>query len=119
MAKGLIQDYLDDERNRMKAEAGRMMQDRLDASLHSMMINPAQNMLAGQNAASLGAVPQSAMHKERGVVGDFRIEQVHGGFIVCIGREPYGPAERHIAITMEDVSRIVLSQLTSSMLERT
>ena len=121
MAKGLIQDYLDDERNRMKAEAGRMMQDRLDASLHSMMINSTPNMLTA-TAASLGAqgaVPQSGMHKERGVVGDFRIEQVHGGFIVCIGREPYGPAERHIAITMEDVSRIVLSQLTSSMLEKT
>jgi hypothetical protein len=121
MAKGLIEDYLEDERRRLLAESGRMMQDRLDASIHSLMRTPAQNMLTA-TASSLGAqgaVPQSGMHKERGVVGDFRIEQVHGGFIVCIGREPYGPAERHIAITMEDVSRIVLSQLTSNMLEKT
>ena len=117
MAKGLIDEYVEEERKRMMVDT--MRQGLLAVSPHNVAYNPAQNMLAGQNAASLGAVPQSAMHKERGVVGEFRIEQVHGGFIVCIGREPYGPAERHIAITMEDVSRIVLSQLASSMLEKT
>lgn len=122
MAKGLIDEYLEDERRRMMNELRNASINNLVTNHSSRMLTNsigAQNMLAGQNAASLGAVPQSAMHKERSVVGDFRIEQVHGGFIVCIGREPYGPAERHIAITMEDVSRIVLSQLASSMLEKT
>ena len=126
MSKGLIEDYLEDERRRMMVDS--MRQSLLAASPHNVAYNPAQNMLTtttagigAQNIASAqgASLGQSGMHKERGVVGDFRIEQVHGGFIVCIGREPYGPAERHIAITMEDVSRIVLSQLTSSMLEKT
>ena len=116
MAKGLLDEYMEEERKRMMVDS--MRQGLLAVSPHNVAYNPAQNMLTA-TSASLGAVPQSAMHKERGVVGEFRIEQVHGGFIVCIGREPYGPAERHIAITMEDVSRIVLSQLASSMLEKT
>ncbi len=124
MAKGLIDEYVEEERKRMMVDT--MRQGLLAVSPHNVAYNPAQNMLTNSVGAqntitnSIGAsLGQSGMYKERGVVGDFRIEQVHGGFIVCIGREPYGPAERHIAITMEDVSRIVLSQLASSMLEKT
>jgi hypothetical protein len=119
MAKGLIEDYLEDERRRMMNELrNASINDLVTNHSSSMLTNSigAQNTITNSIGASLG---QAGMHKERGVVGDFRIEQVHGGFIVCIGREPYGPAERHIAITMEDVSRIVLSQLTSNMLEKT
>jgi hypothetical protein len=53
------------------------------------------------------------------VVGEFRVEQVHGGFIVCMSREPYGPGDRHIATTLEDVSRIMMAQMASNMMENT
>lgn len=117
MAKGLIDEYLEDERRRM-------MNELRNASINDLVTNHSSRMLtnsigAQTIASAQGSYADKSPYKERGVVGEFRIEQVHGGFIVCIGREPYGPAERHIAITMEDVSRIVLSQLTSNMLEKT
>lgn len=114
MSKSLLDEHLEDERRRMVNELR-------NASINDLVINHSSRMLTnsiGAQKISVAPIGQD-LHKERGVVGEFRIEQVHGGFIVCIGREPYGPAERHIAITMEDVSRIVLSQLASSMLEKT
>jgi len=75
-----------------------------------------QNIASAQS--SLNSIYREEAIKNRGVVGEFRIEQVSGGFIVCSSREPYGPADRHIAITLEDVSRIMLAQITSNMLDK-
>jgi hypothetical protein len=76
-----------------------------------------QNIASAQS--SLSAIYREEAIKNKGVIGEFRIEQVHGGFIVYMSREPYGPGDRHIAITLEDVSRIMMAQMASNMMENT
>ena len=76
-----------------------------------------QNIASAQS--SLNAIYREEAIKNKGVIGEFRIEQVHGGFIVNMSREPYGPGDRHIATTLEDVSRIMMAQMASNMMENT
>ena len=76
-----------------------------------------QNIASAQS--SLSAIYREEAIKNKGVIGEFRVEQVHGGFIVHMSREPYGPGDRHIATTLEDVSRIMMAQMASNMMENT
>jgi hypothetical protein len=128
MSKTFIQEWEEEELKRLYAER-----------MHKVIakpVTPAQMLtsssgsggsgvlggLGPQNIASaqssLNTIYREEAIKNRGVVGEFRIEQVSGGFIVCSSREPYGPADRHIAITLEDVSRIMMAQMASNMLDK-
>jgi hypothetical protein len=130
MSKTFIQEWEEEELKRLYAES-------MNKQAFAKRVNLAQNMLTGsggsggsgmlssagtQNIASaqssLNTIYREEAIKNRGVVGEFRIEQVSGGFIVCSSREPYGPADRHIAITLEDVSRIMMAQMASNMLDK-
>ena len=126
MSKTFIQEWEEEELKRLYAER-----------MHKVIakpVTPAQMLtssgggggfsgLTPQNIASaqssLSAIYREEAIKNKGVVGEFRIEQVHGGFIVCMSREPYGPGDRHIATTLEDVSRIMMAQMASNMMENT
>jgi hypothetical protein len=128
MSKTFIQEWEEEELKRLYAErmhkviakpvTPAQMLTASGGSGGSGMLSSAgpQNIASAQSALS-GVYREEAI-KNRGVVGEFRIEQVSGGFIVCSSREPYGPADRHIAITLEDVSRIMLAQITSNMLDK-
>ena len=129
MSKNFIDEYEAEELNKMYIES-------LKKQVVGKRINPAQMLTVSGGSGGSGmlssagpqniASAQSAISgiyreeaiKNRGVVGEFRIEQVSGGFIVCSSREPYGPADRHIAITLEDVSRIMMAQMASNMLDK-
>ena len=126
MSKNFIDEYEAEELNKMYIESlkkqvvGKRINpaQMLTVSGGSGMLSSAgpQNIASAQSAIS-GIYREEAI-KNRGVVGEFRIEQVSGGFIVCSSREPYGPADRHIATTLEDVSRIMMAQMASNMLDK-
>ena len=126
MSKNFIDEYEAEELNKMYIES-------LKKQAAARLATPAQMLTSSNASGALGGITpqniasaQSAISgiyreeaiKNRGVVGEFRIEQVSGGFIVCSSREPYGPADRHIAITLEDVSRIMMAQMASNMLDK-
>jgi hypothetical protein len=129
MSKTFIQEWEEEELKRLYVE-------NMNKQAFAKRINPAQMLTVSGGSGGSGmlssagpqniASAQSALSgiyreeaiKNRGVVGEFRIEQVSGGFIVCSSREPYGPADRHIAITLEDVSRIMMAQMASNMLDK-
>jgi hypothetical protein len=126
MSKSFIKEWEEEELKRLYVE-------QLKKQVLPMPVKPAQ-MLTSSNGAgmlssagpqniasaqsSLNSIYREEVAKNRGVVGEFRIEQVSGGFIVCSSREPYGPADRHIAITLEDVSRIMMAQMASNLLDK-
>ena len=126
MSKSFIKEWEEEELRRVYIES-------LKKQVLPMPVKPAQ-MITGSNASgalggltpqniasaqsSLNSIYREEAIKNRGVVGEFRIEQAHGGFIVCVSREPYGPGDRHIAITLEDVSRIMMAQMASNMLDK-
>jgi hypothetical protein len=127
MAKSFIKEWEEEELRKLYIES-------MKKQVLPMPVKPAQ-MLTSSNASgvlggltpqniasaqsSLNAIYREEAIKNKGVIGEFRIEQVHGGFIVYMSREPYGPGDRHIAITLEDVSRIMMAQMASNMMENT
>jgi hypothetical protein len=126
MSKTFIQEWEEEELKRLYVEnMNKQAAARLATPARMLTSSSGNGVLGGitpQNIASaqssLNSIYREEAIKNRGVVGEFRIEQVSGGFIVCSSREPYGPADRHIAITLEDVSRIMLAQITSNMLDK-
>jgi hypothetical protein len=127
MAKSFIKEWEEEELKKLYIES-------MKKQVLPMPVKPAQ-MLTSSNASgvlggltpqniasaqsSLNSIYRDEVLKNKGVIGEFRIEQVHGGFIVYMSREPYGPGDRHIAITLEDVSRIMMAQMASNMMENT
>ena len=127
MTKSFIKEWEEEELRRLYIES-------LKKQVLPMPVKPAQ-MITGSNASgalggltpqnmasaqsSLNSIYREEAIKNKGVIGEFRIEQVHGGFIVNMSREPYGPGDRHIATTLEDVSRIMMAQMASNMMENT
>jgi hypothetical protein len=130
MSKGFLKEWEEEERSIMAPQHASAQKQAI-----ALRVNRAQNMLTSSNASgvlggltpqniasaqsSLNAIYREEAIKNKGVIGEFRIEQVHGGFIVYMSREPYGPGDRHIAITLEDVSRIMMAQMASNMMENT
>jgi hypothetical protein len=123
MSKTFIQEWEEEELKRLYAESVKKQSVGMSQMLTSSSGSGVLGGLTPQNIAtaqsSLSAIYREESIKNRGVVGEFRVEQVHGGFIVCMSREPYGPGDRHIATTLEDVSRIMMAQMASNMMEHT
>jgi len=123
MTKSFIKEWEEEELKRLYAESMKKQSVGMSQMLTSSNASGVLGGLTPQNIAtaqsSLSAIYREESIKNRGVVGEFRIEQVHGGFIVCMSREPYGPGDRHIATTLEDVSRIMMAQMASKMMENT
>jgi hypothetical protein len=123
MTKSFIKEWEEEELKRLYAESVKKQSVGMSQMLTSSNASGVLGGLTPQNIAtaqsSLSAIYREESIKNRGVVGEFRIEQVHGGFIVCMSREPYGPGDRHIATTLEDVSRIMMAQMASNMMENT
>jgi hypothetical protein len=125
MSKTFIQEWEEEELKRLYAERMHKVIAKPVTPAQMLTSSSGNGVLGGltpQNIASaqssLNSIYREEVAKNRGVVGEFRIEQVSGGFIVCISREPYGPADRHIAITLEDVSRIMMAQMASNLLDK-
>jgi hypothetical protein len=125
MSKTFIQEWEEEELKRLYAERMHKVIAKPVTPAQMLTSSSGNGVLGGitpQNIASaqssLNSIYREEAIKNRGVVGEFRIEQVSGGFIVCSSREPYGPADRHIAITLEDVSRIMMAQMASNMLDK-
>jgi hypothetical protein len=125
MSKTFIQEWEEEELKRLYAERMHKVIAKPVTPAQMLTSSSGNGVLGGltpQNIASaqssLNSIYRDEVAKNRGVVGEFRIEQVSGGFIVCSSREPYGPADRHIAITLEDVSRIMMAQMASNMLDK-
>jgi hypothetical protein len=123
MSKSFIKEWEEEELKRLYAESMKKQSVGMSQMLTSSNASGVLGGLTPQNIAtaqsSLSAIYREESIKNRGVVGEFRVEQVHGGFIVCMSREPYGPGDRHIATTLEDVSRIMMAQMASNMMENT
>jgi hypothetical protein len=123
MSKTFIKEWEEEELKRLYAESVKKQSVGMSQMLTSSNASGVLGGLTPQNIAtaqsSLSAIYREESIKNRGVVGEFRVEQVHGGFIVCMSREPYGPGDRHIATTLEDVSRIMMAQMASNMMENT
>ena len=123
MAKSFIKEWEEEELKRLYAESMKKQSVGMSQMLTSSNASGVLGGLTPQNIASaqssLSAIYREEAIKNKGVIGEFRIEQVHGGFIVYMSREPYGPGDRHIAITLEDVSRIMMAQMASNMMENT
>ena len=126
MSKSFIEEWEEEELKKLYVESLKKHAAARLATPAQMLTSSSGNGVLGgitpQNIASaqssLNSIYRDEVAKNRGVVGEFRIEQVSGGFIVCISREPYGPADRHIAITLEDVSRIMMAQMASNLLDK-
>jgi hypothetical protein len=126
MSKGFLREWEEEELKRLYVESmKKQAAARLATPAQMLTSSSGSNAIGGlapHNVAtaqgSLNSTFRDELVKHNGVIGEFRIEQAHGGFIVYMSREPYGPGDRHIAITLEDVSRIVLAQITSNMLDK-
>ena len=127
MSKGFLKEWEEEEIKRLYVESMKKQAIAKPVTPAQMLTSSnASGVLGGltpQNIASaqssLNSIYREEVLKNKGVIGEFRIEQVHGGFIVYMSREPYGPGDRHIAITLEDVSRIMMAQMASNMMENT
>jgi hypothetical protein len=123
MTKSYLEEWEEEELKSLYAESMKKQSVGMSQMLTSSSASGVLGGLTPQNIASaqssLNAIYREEAIKNKGVIGEFRIEQVSGGFIVCSSREPYGPGDRHIAITLEDVSRIMMAQMASNMMENT
>jgi hypothetical protein len=123
MSKGFLKEWEEEELKRLYVEQLKKQSVGMSQMLTSSNASGVIGGLTPQNIASaqssLNAIYREEAIKNKGVIGEFRVEQVHGGFIVCMSREPYGPGDRHIATTLEDVSRIMMAQMASNMMENT
>jgi hypothetical protein len=104
MSKSFLEEAIAEEQSIMAAQQASMMKAKAAQNLQSM--------------ASNGGLGREAPVKNTGMLGEFRVEQAHGGFIVSVSSPLYGSVDRHIAITLEDVSRIMMAQMASNMLDK-